>query len=124
MISPIKSLVRDTNLNIPENVIVTDFLPAHKVNPLADLSVIHGGIGTVMTACLAGAPIVGVAMQAEQEANLDCCVRNGFAIRIKKKRVTATNILEAVDKMINDSTAKENAKKFQKMRSISKIYPL
>lgn len=114
VIAPIQSLISGMNLNIPENVIVTDFLPADKVNPLADVSVIHGGIGTVMTACLAGAPIVGVAMQAEQEANLDCCVRKGFAIRIKKKRVTAANILEAVDKMMHDETAKQEAKKFQK----------
>ena len=113
VIAPIQSLVKDIDVNIPDNVIVTDFLPAHKVNPLADISVIHGGIGTVMTACLAGAPIVGVAMQAEQEANLDCCVRKGCAIRIKKKRVTAANILEAVDKMLNDESAKQEAKKFQ-----------
>lgn len=113
VIAPIQLLVKDMDLNIPDNVVVTDFLPAHKVNPLADISVIHGGIGTVMTSCLSGTPIVGVAMQAEQEANLDCCVRKGFAIRIKKKRVTATNILEAVDKMLNDESAKREAKKFQ-----------
>lgn len=114
VITPIKSLIKGMNLTVPNNVIVTDFLPAHRVNPMADISVIHGGIGTVMTACLSGTPIVGVAMQAEQEANLDCCVRKGFAIRIKKKSVTASNVLEAVDRIIHDKTAKEEAKKFQK----------
>jgi UDP:flavonoid glycosyltransferase YjiC (YdhE family) len=114
VIAPIRSLIKDMNITIPDNVIVTDFIPAHKVNPIADISVIHGGIGTVMTACLSGTPIVGVAMQAEQEANLDCCVRKGFAIRIKKKRVTAANVLEAVDQIIQDEIAKEEAKKFQK----------
>ncbi len=114
VIAPIKSHIKEMNIIVPDNVIVTDFLPAHRVNPMADISVIHGGIGTVMTACLAGAPIVGVAMQAEQEANLDCCVRKGFAIRIKKKRVTATNVLAAVDRLIHNRTAKQEAKKFQK----------
>lgn len=113
VIAPIKSLIEGMNLTVPKNVIVTGFLPADRVNPMADISVIHGGIGTVMTACLSGTPIVGVGMQAEQEANLDCCVRKGFAVRIKKKRVTSSNVLEAVDRIIHDKTAKEEAKKFQ-----------
>jgi len=45
---------------------------------MADLSVIHGGIGTVMTACLSGTPVVGVGMQPEQEVNLECLVRKGI----------------------------------------------
>ncbi len=71
-------------MKVPPNVIVTDCLPAHQVNPMADLSLIHGGIGTVMTAALAGIPVVGVGMQPEQVANLTCLVRKGFAIRVSK----------------------------------------
>ena len=113
VIAPVKSHIKNMNINVPENVIVTGFVPAHKVNPMADVSVIHGGQNTVMNACLSGTPIVGVGMHAEQQANLDACVRKGFAIRIIKKEASAKKILEAVDKILNDNKAKQEVKKFK-----------
>lgn len=80
VVAPVKSHITDMDLEIPSNVIVTDFLPAHKVNPMTDVAVIHGGQNTVMNACLSGTPIVGIGMHPEQQANLDACVRKGFAI--------------------------------------------
>jgi UDP:flavonoid glycosyltransferase YjiC (YdhE family) len=80
-----------------------------KISPMADISVIHGGIGTVMTAALAGKPVVGVGMQPEQDANLDCLVRKGCAIRISKGTANARKILAAVDKLCHDDEAKRKA---------------
>ena len=100
VISPVKALVEKLNVKVPSNVIATGWLPAHKVNPMADITVIHGGIGTVMTACLAGLPVVGVGMQPEQEANLECLVRKGFAIRIKKRRLSSEKINEDIKKLL------------------------
>lgn len=114
IIAPVESHLKDVELEIPPNVIVTGFLPAHKVNPMADISVIHGGQNTVMNACLSGTPIVGVGMHAEQQANLDACVRKGFAIRLNKKKVTAPAALDAIDKLLHDTRAKEEVKKFQR----------
>ena len=82
---------------------------------MADLSVIHGGIGTVMTAALAGKPVVGVGMQPEQEYNLDCLVRKGFAIRIRKPRVSPKSIKETIDRLLFDDEAKEKAARYQKV---------
>lgn len=114
VIAPVKSHVRDLDVRIPPNVLVTGFVPAHKVNAMADISVIHGGQNTVMQACLAGTPIVGVGMHPEQQANLDACVRKGFAIRLSKKTITASGVLEAIDKLLSDNRAKEEVRKFQK----------
>jgi len=112
VIAPVKAHIKKLNLTLPENVIVTDWLPAHKVNAMADLSVIHGGIGTVMTAALAGKPVVGMGMMVEQNANLDCLVRLGFAIRIPKGKANAPRILAAVEKLLHDETAKQKARDF------------
>lgn len=113
VIAPVETHIKDMNVDVPSNVIVTGFLPAHKVNPMADISVLHGGQNTVMNACLSGTPIVGIGMHPEQQANLDACVRKGFAIRLNKKRVTASAVLEAIDKLLHDAKAKEEVKKFQ-----------
>ena len=115
VIAPVKSLLRNLDVKVPSNVIVTDWLPAHKVNPMADISVIHGGIGTVMTACLAGTPVVGVSMQPEQEFNIDCLVRKGFAIRIRRKRFTPEKLSSAIDRLLADKETQRKAKEFQKV---------
>jgi UDP:flavonoid glycosyltransferase YjiC (YdhE family) len=113
VIAPVKDLIERLRIKVPENVAVTGYLPAHLANPMADLSVIHGGIGTVMTAALAGKPIVGVGMQPEQEANLDCLVRKGCAIRIRRHEASPAALLAAVDRMLADEEAKRNAVAFK-----------
>ena len=51
IIAPVKfQLDRVAGVRIPSNVFVCDWLPALEANSMADLAVIHGGIGTVMTA--------------------------------------------------------------------------
>jgi UDP:flavonoid glycosyltransferase YjiC (YdhE family) len=114
VIAPVKPHIKGLDVKIPPNVLVTGFLPAHKVNPMADISVIHGGQNTVMQACLAGTPIVGVGMHPEQQANLDACVRKGFAIRLNKYKVTVPAVLTAIDQLLNDKRAKQEVVKFQK----------
>jgi UDP:flavonoid glycosyltransferase YjiC (YdhE family) len=57
VIAPVKfRLGQVPGVRVPSNVLVTDWVPALQVNKMADLAVIHGGIGTVMTAALAGTP--------------------------------------------------------------------
>ncbi|MFZ6026159.1 MAG: nucleotide disphospho-sugar-binding domain-containing protein [Chloroflexota bacterium] len=112
VIAPVKAHIEKLHVTLPENVIVTGWLPAHKVNAMADISVIHGGIGTVMTAALAGKPVVGMGMMAEQDANLECLVRLGFAIRVPKGKANAPRVLAAINKLLHDETAKQKARDF------------
>lgn len=117
IIAPVKSHIKQVMVDIPENVIVTGFLPAHKVNSMADISVIHGGQNTVMNACISGTPIVGIGMHPEQQANLDACARKGFAIRLSKKKATAADVLDAIDKLLDDKNAKKAVDAFsQKLK--------
>lgn len=113
VIAPVKSHIEHMKLDIPQNVVITGFLPAHKVNPMANISVIHGGQNTVMNACLAGTPIVGIGMHPEQQANLDACVRKGFAVRLSKKRATASDVLAAVERLLRNEDAKAAAEAFK-----------
>jgi UDP:flavonoid glycosyltransferase YjiC (YdhE family) len=114
VIAPVKSHLEQMTVDIPENVVVTGLLPAHEVNPMADISVIHGGQNTVMNACLSGTPIVGVGMHPEQQANLDACVRKGFAIRLNKKRASAPDVLAAIDRLLHDEAAKTAVETFRR----------
>ncbi|MBD3314673.1 MAG: hypothetical protein GF344_02700 [Chitinivibrionales bacterium] len=113
VIAPVKGITEEENVDVPDNVIVTEFVPAHKVNPMADISVIHGGQNTVMQACISGTPIVGIGMHAEQEANLETCVRKGFAIHFNRYFVKATDIIGAIDTLLHDQKAKEAIAEFR-----------
>ena len=51
VIAPVEfQLAKIHGVRVPTNVTVTDWVPALTVNKMADLAVIHGGIGTVLTA--------------------------------------------------------------------------
>jgi UDP:flavonoid glycosyltransferase YjiC (YdhE family) len=116
VIAPVKNhLDKVPGVKTPTNVLVTDWLPAHEVNKLADLSLIHGGIGTVMTAAYAGKPVVGVGMQPEQVANLACLVRKGFAIRVPKSKNPSKKVQAAIQILLKDEEAKRKAKEFSKV---------
>ncbi len=113
VIAPVKThLDKVPNVKIPPNVLVTDWLPAQEVNKLVDLSVIHGGIGTVMTAAYAGKPVVGVGMQPEQDANIAGLVRKGFAIRIPKSKDPSARVQKAIEQLLNDPQARQKAAAF------------
>jgi UDP:flavonoid glycosyltransferase YjiC (YdhE family) len=113
VIAPVKfQLAQVQRVRIPSNVLMTDWVPALQVNKMADLTVIHGGIGTVMTAALAGKPVVGVGMQMEQVANLACLERLGFAIRVHKWRNPSRQIQKAIAKLLKDERAKSKATAF------------
>ncbi len=116
VVAPVKfQLEQVRGVHIPANVLITDWLPAVQVNKMADLAVIHGGVGTVMAAALAGKPVVGVGMQMEQVANLACLERLGFAIRVAKSKNPSRKIHAAIRRLLNDDLAKARAAEFAKV---------
>ncbi|MBE3560136.1 MAG: glycosyl transferase [Ktedonobacteraceae bacterium] len=96
------------------HVYLTDaFVPAPRVNALADIVVCHGGQGTVQTALASGTPLVGVAMQMEQQINLDHLVVAGTAIRIPIHRWQPAAIQAAVERIITHLSYREKARRLQ-----------
>jgi UDP:flavonoid glycosyltransferase YjiC (YdhE family) len=83
------------------------------VNTMADIVVCHGGQGTVQTALASGTPIVGVAMQMEQQMNLDHVAATGAGIRIPITRWTASNIQKAVREVTQAPSYRERAQQLQ-----------
>jgi hypothetical protein len=115
VIAPVKHLLTETSFPIPDNVLVTGWLPALAANRLADIAVIHGGIGTVMNACLAGKPAVCVAMSPEQFINLENLAAKGFAIRISRGSLSADRLCSAIDRLLGDPVAQAKARDYRKV---------
>ncbi len=92
------------------NIFVTDqFVPATHVNAMADITLCHGGQGTIQTAMTCGSPIIGFAMQPEQQINLDHIVSWGAGIRIPITRWNRKNIILAIKRLLFDHSYKENS---------------
>jgi UDP:flavonoid glycosyltransferase YjiC (YdhE family) len=109
VVSPMKFHLENEGFVPPENVFLYDWLPAHKINALADIAVLHGGEGTVQTACSSGKPFIGIGLQPEQEANIDYCVRYGNAIKILRKDFSAQRLHSAIEIVLTDAHIQQKA---------------
>ena len=76
---------------------------------MADVTISHGGQGTLQTALYSGIPIVGVAAQQEQFINLSNIESRGAGIRIPRVRWNAKNIQRSVIRILSDARYKESA---------------
>ena len=99
---------------VPANVHVTGLLPAHRLGGLVDAAVLHGGQGTVQTACATGVPFVGLGLQPEQVWNVEVCVRQGNAIRIPPKHVGRPDFRAAVERVLADPSMRQAAARVQR----------
>ena len=113
VIAPVKDLLGQRSVRIPENVLVTGLLPALEANRLADIAVIHGGIGSIMITCLAGKPAVGIAMSPEQLINLENLAAKGFALRIPQRELNAETLCHSIERLLADRVAQQKARAYQ-----------
>ena len=98
----------DTHL-LGSNIHFAGTVPAHLLAGHIDASITHGGEGTVQTACLAGVPFAGIAMQAEQSWNIEECVRYGNALRFTKIDVRRGNVRDILDRLLSDEGLRARA---------------
>jgi UDP:flavonoid glycosyltransferase YjiC (YdhE family) len=115
VIAPIKKHIEQMNISLPSNVHLFDWLPAHRVNPLADVAVIHGGQGTVQTAYWSGKPFAGIGLQPEQDMNILEVVKFGSAIHFKKYGLKKEKLLSAVGTLFTDPAYRERAAVLQQL---------
>lgn len=98
---------------LPNNIYATRYVPAPEVNEMADIALVHGGQGTVQTACWAGTPVIGVGLQFEQETNLQMLERAGMGIQIPLRDYTEERIQTEIRRVADNPSYKENAKRIQ-----------
>jgi UDP:flavonoid glycosyltransferase YjiC (YdhE family) len=116
VIAPIRHYLEPGDV-LPPNVHVTDLLPAHRLTGIVDAAVIHGGQGTVQTACATGIPFVGMGLQPEQTWHVRMCEQRGNAIAVAPKRVGSPEFLDAVRRVLADPAIRAAADDVQRAYS-------
>lgn len=119
VISPVKKLLGKSanKFSKSNNIYITDLLPAHKLSELIDLSIIHGGEGTVQTACLSGKPFIGIGLQAEQETNINDYVHFGNALKLNKKKIDQETLETMIHQLLQEKEFHEKAKEIKEILS-------
>jgi len=85
------------------HVLVKNFVPSiQKLHAAVDLSIIHGGQGTVYAAAYAGKPIIGFPMQFEQHLNLEKMVGHGVGLLFSRHYFKDQNLLSALEKIFDN----------------------
>jgi len=112
VVAPIKSHLSPTD-KVPNNVMVTDWLPALQTLELVDVAITHGGQGTVQTTVMAGKPFVGIGMQPEQAINIHTFVKFGNALQIPKNKVSQQRFQKALKEIIENDKYHLKAKEAQ-----------
>lgn len=96
-----------------DQVLFQSHVPAHLVNPMADIAITHGGAGTVQTAIHSGTPLVGIPMHQEQAGNISLVKRKGAGIMLWKQELTPKNLALALETLVHDSQFRENMQRLK-----------
>lgn len=110
VLSPTAHLLTDQDrAQLPENVLVTGWLPAHRLGDLVDLAITHGGEGTLQNSMVQGWPSIGTPLQLEQRFNLLALQRQGTARLVEPRRVRRTDWPALVREMLADTGCRGRA---------------
>ena len=93
---------------LSDQVMVTSQVPAHLVNPMADIAITHGGAGTVQTAIHSATPLVGIPMHQEQAGNIAMVRKRGAGLMLWKSELTRKNLAAALERLVTDGSYKNN----------------
>jgi UDP:flavonoid glycosyltransferase YjiC (YdhE family) len=99
-----------------ERVLLTPHAPAHRVNPLADIAITHGGAGTVQTAIHAGTPLIGIPMHLEQTGNLSLVTRQGAGLMLSKWDLNRRSLGRALERLLSDRSLRANMLRLQALQ--------
>ncbi|MGO2110406.1 MAG: glycosyltransferase, partial [Pseudoclavibacter sp.] len=118
VVAPIRHFLEPGDeATLPSNVHLVGLVPAHRLGGLVDAAVLHGGQGTVQTACATGIPFVGMGLQPEQGWNIEVCVRAGLAISLRPSDARTPRLAEAVRQALIDQGMRQAAERMREVAS-------
>ncbi len=100
-----------------KNILIVEHLPSHKVMPMVDLAIIHGGQGSIQTAIASGVPVLGIPLHVEQGLNVSILERHKAGIMQLKHRIMPDEVREKVTRILEDNNYKKNMLKLMSHQS-------
>lgn len=112
---PVSVLLATSGRQIPtelRGVYVANLLPFAEAAAESSLVVCNGGSGSVYPALAAGAPVLGIAANADQQLTTAVLEENGAGLGLRIEHSSERNIRAAVEKLLYRSEYRERARKW------------
>ncbi len=110
---------------LPDNMWGERTVPQIKVLPIVDLVITHGGNNTITETFYFGKPLIVMPLFCDQGDNGIRVQEKGFGIKLKPYTCTEQQLLDAIEKLVDDEELKQRMKKIseriQTENSISKF---
>ncbi len=107
------TILDEENIGYCDQILFKSHVPAHLVNPMADIAITHGGAGTVQTAIHSETPLVGIPMHQEQAGNISLVKKQGAGLMLWKQELTKKNLVSALETLVTDFHFRENMKRLK-----------
>ena len=107
------TILQESVTESTDQVLITSHVPAHRVNPMADIALTHGGAGTVQTAIHSATPLVGIPMHQEQAGNIAMVRKRGAGLMLWKSELTRKNLAASLEKLVSDTSFQANMQKLK-----------
>ena len=107
------TILDNSSISSSDQVMVIDHVPAHLVNPMADIAITHGGAGTVQTAIHSATPLVGIPMHQEQAGNISLVKRQGAGLMLWKSELTRKNLEASLETLATDNSYRSNMQRLK-----------
>uniref|UniRef100_A0A0N5A0E1 glucuronosyltransferase n=1 Tax=Parastrongyloides trichosuri TaxID=131310 RepID=A0A0N5A0E1_PARTI len=103
--------------NLPTNVMVKKFIPQQDLlgHKKCVLHISHGGLNSVIESVYHGVPVLGIPLTSYSYDNLLRITERKAGLILEKDKWNKENIVEAINKIINTPTFKEEINLFQDM---------
>ncbi|UPK46712.1 macrolide family glycosyltransferase [Paenibacillus pabuli] len=108
---------------IPENFIVKRYVPQMDVLQSAKLFITHGGMNSTNEGLYFGVPLIVIPQSADQPIIAEQVVNRGAGISLQMKTLTANQLFEAVEHVLNTPSFEKAAASMQESFRKSGGYP-
>lgn len=102
---------------LASNIRVERWVPHSDLLPRTDVMITTGGASTVLAGLNAGVPMVLVPTQWDKPDNAQRVVEAGAGVRISPRRCTPDRLRAAVERVLSDSSFRENARRMSEIFS-------
>ncbi len=92
---------------IPENFLVSPYVPQLEILSRACVFVTHAGMNSVMESLYYGVPMVAVPQMQEEAVTAQRIAEMGLGIALEKEAVNVAMLREAVERIASDATYRE-----------------
>jgi UDP:flavonoid glycosyltransferase YjiC (YdhE family) len=87
---------------VPGNVFVADYLPGERAATRARLVICNGGSPATQQALTCGVPVLGIASNLDQYANMHCVQQAGAGVLMRSGQATVSQIRSVAATMLED----------------------